>query len=679
MKRKQDIINSLLILIIIIAAHFQLIFKIFYTKWDNLSAFFPYRYTANHFWRAGELPLWDPYQNLGYPMHANPQGYVWYPLTQLFALFGEYSPYFMNLELVLHIFIAALGIYFLFKYLNIINYASLLGAVSFGLSGFITGSSHMIGFTIAAAWLPWVLLYFFKCLRSLDTKNFIILAILGMFQITGSYVAFSIILVYVLFGILTYALIRKQIQNAAPKILRLCLISVPLFLILSSPFLYSIYDSLPYFSRATPLSYDLDNFNRNFSYECFQSLLFPYINSSAKGFENVDVSLANIYVGFLMILSTLTYLIYTKDKNKYALFSCLTLFSLLALGTNTPIHQFFFNLLPGISLFRHPYLYQLYSSIILIYFGCTFLSNHTAVSQKQFKNVLKIGILFLVIIVVASLLKSDLSDFQNYVDHWRTLKEQSPLNKWSHVAIQGTIVTLIYLVVVLTKKHTIRIMSYVIIMDLIIAVQLNAPLNMYYNVPSVNIDQHLSRISNQSLTNQNIDTPIDILSNDNIPKTAGLCVNLNTFTRTTGIDGYNPFIFKTLDSISKTERRDSIAPFALVKPKGATSNLHLGLNTIEFDIIDRTNGACVVQQNYHHNWTASINDNVIDIYPNKYGLIAFDSHNIPGRVRLVYSNTIVRNLFYISTLILFAITISLVALYVIGTYRRLTNIPGHTQ
>jgi hypothetical protein len=216
-------------------------------------------------------------------------------------------------------------------------------------------------------------------------------------------------------------------------------------------------------------------------------------------------------------------------------------------------------------------------------------------------------------------------------------------------------------------------------MDLIIAVQLNAPLNMYYNVPSVNIDQHLSRISNQSLTNQNIDTPIDILSNDNIPKTAGLWVNLNTFTRTTGIDGYNPFIFKTLDSISKTERRDSIAPFALVKPKGATSNLHLGLNTIEFDIIDRTNGAYFVQQNYHHNWTASINDNVIDIYPNKYGLIAFDSHNIPGRVRLVYSNTIVRNLFYISTLILFAITISLVALYIIGTYRRLTNIPGHTQ
>ena len=662
MNRRQDILSSLLIIIVIITAHFQLVFKLFYTKWDNLSAFFPYRYTANHFWRAGELPLWDPYQNLGYPMHANPQGYVWYPITQLFTLVGEYSPYFMNLESVLHICIAAVGVHFLFKFIKHTNMASMIGAVSFGLSGFITGSSHMIGFTIAAAWLPWILLYFLKCLKSLDSKNFVILGILGMFQITGSYVAFSIVLVYVLFGILAYTILRRKMQNALPIILRFCLISAPLFLILSSPFLYSIYDSLPYFSRATPLNYDLDNFNRNFSYECFQSLLFPYINSSAEGFKNVDVSLSNIYIGFLMLISTLAYTLFTKDKHKYALIICLLLFSLLALGTNTPIHQFVFNLLPGISLFRHPYLFQLYSSLILLYFGSTFLSNNAELTLRPFKNILVVGIVFLGVVVVLSLTKSDLGNFHSYLDHWRLLKEQSPLNKWSHIVIQGTILILLYMTLALSKKHTVILILCVSITDLMISVQLNAPLNMYYNEPTKNIDEHLSLISNQDLTNQAINTPLELLSNDRIPKTAGLWVNLNTFTRTTGTDGYNPFIFKTLASISKKEKRDSIAPYALVSAKEGVSNLHLGINTIEFDIIETSTINIVVQQNYHHNWTASLNGKTLNLYPNKYGLIAFDCNNMAGRVCLKYANKWVSIFFCISVLVLITTIIGLIIL-----------------
>lgn len=639
--------NVVFLCVSIIAVHFQLVFKIFYTKWDNLSAFFPYRYTANHFWRAGELPLWDFYQNLGYPMHANPQGYVWYPITQFFAFFGEYSPYFMNLELVLHLCIAAIGVYFLFFYLGIASHASLIAGLSFGLSGFTTGSSHMIGFTIAAAWLPWVLWYVLKCLKEESTQNYVALAMLGFLHVTGAYSAFSVVLLYIVVGIIASHYVKKQVSNPLKTLTKLLVISLPLFALLASPYLYSIFDSLPYFSRATPLSYDPTHFARNFSFECFQSLLFPYINSSKNGFWEVDVSLANIYIGSFLFLGAIGYLLTSKDKNKIILFLALCIFWLLSLGIHTPVHKIAFSLLPGFNVFRHPYLFTLYSTLLLIYMGARYLST----AHLHTKTLLKIGLVFILIIVLIALPAADFSLYSTFWDAWYSLQEKSPLNKYSHIAMQGIVLVLLFsaMLCIKSKKHTALVV--IVLVDLALAVQLNGPLTMYYNVPTAAIDAHLSKISNPSLTNQAAYTPLGVLSNKTIENTAGLWVNLNTFTRTTGVDGYNPFIFKTLADLSKQTLADSIAFFGLVRGEGV-HQLKLGYNSIEFEIESEKSQTLTIQQNYHHRWFATVNQIPVELSPNAYGLITLKTPSKEiGTVRLVYDNRALRILFVISSLI----------------------------
>ena len=227
-------------------------------------------------------------------MHANPQGYVWYPFTWLFGLWGEYSPYCMNLELVLHIFIAGLGMYFFLKNANISTLIAFCGAVVYSQSGFVSGTSHMIGFTIGAAWLPWCLLLIKKVWYHRSMVYTLGLAMVFYFQITGAYVAFSLILAYISIAYIIYLYLYHKRQLPSHVVTSMLSVAVLLALLIS-PFVYSIIDSMPYFSRASSLIYSPTVFQGNFSWQSFQTFLVPYIIRAKEGIANVDVSM-NQYI-----------------------------------------------------------------------------------------------------------------------------------------------------------------------------------------------------------------------------------------------------------------------------------------------------------------------------------------------------------------------------------------------
>src|SRR5210317_1108262 len=171
MRISQNLKYILLLLSTTLLGYFQLAFFVFHTKWDNLSAFFTYKYTAGWWWINGHIPLWDPYQNLGYPMHANPQGYVWYPITWLLNLPNGYSLYSLNIEVVFHLFLGAVGVFFLSQQFKVDKKWSFTSGVAYSFSGFALGTSHMIGFTIAYCWLPWVLLFTSLWLKDQSIRN----------------------------------------------------------------------------------------------------------------------------------------------------------------------------------------------------------------------------------------------------------------------------------------------------------------------------------------------------------------------------------------------------------------------------------------------------------------------------------------------------------------------------
>ena len=398
-------------------------------------------------------------------------------------------------------------------------------------------------------------------------------------QLTGAYTAFSIVLVYIFIVLgVYYILTSKSKLKTFLFSLKVAFTCSVLTLFISGPYLYSIYDSLEYFSRASPLDYDPNNFSSNFNWQCFQSLFAPYIISASQGFKGIDVSMANIFISLPGLAFVFYY--FTKSKKtvkKIFLTLATSGAALLMLGNNTPIHKWSTIVIPGFDLFRHPYLFGVYVTFGLILcasFGIkNFLSNYT--KPKISKFILAIPILLFLTLAY----KTNFCDFSSYLEHWHNLRERSPLNNYGHVIIQiGSSYILFMIFYFLFKKYGyhVKVISVYILLELFIAIQLNGPLNMYYNIPSKNIEDYVNEQGNVSLTNQETNTPLSSLQNRNITPTVGLWSNLNTFKRTTGIDGYNPFIFRSTEVLQKSPLYPGVISNGLVyssEPEGHKSSL----------------------------------------------------------------------------------------------------------
>lgn len=638
----------ILLTVVVVLAYGQLSFFVFPTKWDNLSAFFAYKYTAVSWWNSGHIPFWDPYQNLGYPMHANPQGYVWYPISWL-SKWGGYTVYDLNLETVLHLLLATWGAYRVAFHHTSSKVSSLLGALAYGLSGFAVGTSHMIGFTIGLAWLPWLYWCYVSFLKQPNLQTSINLVLVLYMQITGAYVAFSIILGYWLLAIFLYYLATKKLDNLR-GIGIYGAVSLVLVLALCSPYIYSIYDSLPYFSRATSLDYDPKLFAGNFSWECFGSYLFPYINSSSTGFSGVDVSLSNIFIGTIPLM--LAIYGWTKlKKRKYIILITLVLFFLLALGNNTPIHQFAFNYIPGFSYFRHPYLFTLYSTFIGTMLAALGLSKIRA--QQIHPKVLVVVTVSIGIILILSYTSGNFEVWQSFKQDFFSLSEKSPLNKFGHIAIQLSITTTFILLGVWALiYYKPKLLLLAVSLELISCIQLVAPLNLYYNLPIQDVKQFVDG-SPTTLTNQSINQPLHSFRKDSLPFTPGIWTNRGTFAKVTEPDGYNPFVFSSFSKLKESNELDSILNQGMVTGSNGVSlsNLVIGHNQLSFDVSCQRQSTIHIHQNYHHNWKVQyVSD--ITLYRDEYGFIELSIPSGSRTITLEYSNTTIRILHYVSVILL---------------------------
>jgi len=106
---------------------------------------------------GGSLPLWDPYQFLGYPFLSNPQVAFFYPATWLALIFPVNIA--ISWYIALHIWLSATGMFFFVRQMGGSWLASLLAAIIFGFSGFTAAriwAGH-IGLLATFAWLPWLL------------------------------------------------------------------------------------------------------------------------------------------------------------------------------------------------------------------------------------------------------------------------------------------------------------------------------------------------------------------------------------------------------------------------------------------------------------------------------------------------------------------------------------------
>src|SRR5262249_13194778 len=122
---------------------------------DIVRTFVPARVALRDALAAGEMPVWNPRWFAGQPMAANPMYEAFYPV-QLRPLLVPDAPYGFGLEFVLHIAIAATGMFFFLRSLDLPPPVAAFGAVSFAFGGVALSFSNLPTVLAGLVWYPWL-------------------------------------------------------------------------------------------------------------------------------------------------------------------------------------------------------------------------------------------------------------------------------------------------------------------------------------------------------------------------------------------------------------------------------------------------------------------------------------------------------------------------------------------
>ncbi|HEX6086131.1 MAG TPA: YfhO family protein [Thermoanaerobaculia bacterium] len=132
---------------------------------------------------SGEFPHWNRWIGGGQPLAANPAYQLFYPPAWL-VLLPDFT-YGFNLFVLLHLYIAAWGMYALLRSMDAGPPASAAAALSFAL-GAVVAVHDFLPVLATLAWLPWTCLYARRFLRDGARRDFALAALfLGVQVLLG--------------------------------------------------------------------------------------------------------------------------------------------------------------------------------------------------------------------------------------------------------------------------------------------------------------------------------------------------------------------------------------------------------------------------------------------------------------------------------------------------------------
>jgi hypothetical protein len=178
-RKPRSIIGDLPVFLILLLAALGFFWRILFTPdaWkpagggDLVSFLFPtYRFAAASL-HAGTLPLWNPHLYGGAPFLADMQtGLLYPPNLLLFLLAPGFSYKTMEWLSVLNIVMGGVFAYLCLRYLEphrpLRRSAALLGAIAYMFSSLFIVHFGNLNLIAVAAWLPLILLLFWRSLRS---------------------------------------------------------------------------------------------------------------------------------------------------------------------------------------------------------------------------------------------------------------------------------------------------------------------------------------------------------------------------------------------------------------------------------------------------------------------------------------------------------------------------------
>ena len=640
----------LLIAIVVIVALYPLSFLLHIPKWDSVRGYLPYRFFISDYMQDGHLPLWNPFQRLGYPGYSDLQSGCWYPVMWLLMLFGQYDITSLVAEVVITFVIAGWGMFQLSSWMHQCNRTALVLAISYALSGFMVGSAQLLVFLIGMAWLPWILWAFLRVLQGGGARYSALLAFCLMCNITGASPAFTIVLLYALPSIAVYQLVRSENRTSFLKhFLFQGAITLTLLLLLLAPFIVSFVDFMTYFNRNGKLPYEAITLNP-FVWSDYLSFFFPYsVISTHEMFQVTDLSLRNAYVGIAGIVFFIMTLFFARQtKWFWGLVAVVLVSMILALGDFSGIYKAIYHL-PGFGLFRHPAFFRGYGMLgILLMAGFSmpkWLDGKLLVPRHGM--VVSMALLVICMGIAWSITTPELIQ--------KTLVEilhegEFPSHGFgSQLFVNAAILLfLVVLAVMVTKGFALtrfNALMMFVVLDLFIQTRLSAPTTLYHSVDYSETRDYFNSVEQLPAHDQCCNsTPMKMLDESAaILKTSALVSNVSTFNKRISSVGENPLRFRAFDQAKDSgllawvlenplmyfpERicsdGDSIGPGCIFNTSVHLDNIgrecrlesaRVGYNCYEASVDNPTEVErwLVLNANYHHLWKAQINGTSLPI------------------------------------------------------------------
>jgi len=710
---KSEIVNILIILIVTLLSFWEITFGKYSLKWDFLDISYPWRYFISESIRNFELPLWNPFQNLGFAQYSDAQ--TWYPVTLIISILTGYNIYTANYEFTFHLFVAGLGMYYFSKHFITNKNISLLVAISYMLSGFFISNAQHFGWIVSATWIPWIIWSYFNVIK---TKNitYILFFVLSLFMlISGGYIAYFINIAYFLLFCFLYHIIKNLIQKKYSEIFSLTkanVIILILFLIISSGVIYSIAEVQQLVHRGAGVTLERALIG-SFSVEGLLTFFFPFATYyRTDNFWNADLALVNIYIGLFTII-ILLFSVFRFRKIKEFLLLFIGLLALTAsLGSITPVREFLYNYVPLFNFFRFPSLFRVFTVICFTILSGISLQNISE-NLKSIKLLnIFIGfivVLYLILIIFLKIENTEINyntssiyEYLNQINLKQTILIQSVIQLFLLISFLIVFYVLKYMrrVNIDNKLYIILIVTFGIV-DIFIAAKLNSPLSVYGNdsLKKAIYTEVKKQPEGFPIPDLNINI-VDITDVGNINI---LWRNLNIFYKKTSCRGRNPYQYKNfilleeseyykdilnnplvyiaqnfysytenIDSVFFEQNKNNIAfldsiPENIIKNDSIIYNIEItdySANKIETEVTANKNSILVFVQNFVPGWKAYVNEKEVEIFYVNYSLCGINIPQGTNKVEFKFQPKIVIILFFVSEISFFILLIFTIILFI---------------
>ncbi len=547
-------------LIVAIVGYWQISFLKYSVTHDMINCWIPWRHYISESLQSGAFPFWNPYQQLGYPIHADLQGPSWYLESLILGSTIGQSNYVVQLLFVFYAFMAGMGMYFLSLCFHENKKVAFITGVCYMLSGFFVAHVQHFYAVIGAAWLPFIILNYYKMHVTKSYKYAIYTSLFLFFNLTGGNHTFTFILAYLFLAIGGYfiiAAIREKKKEIVFQLLKLNALFVFLTTALSTVVLVVFFQVKPYIDRLSGMDYKSASVNP-LSPQSLLSLFVPFSTVNSVDFFNTDQSMCNVYIGIIILPFIILALIRSKTGIEKVLLGFAFVCLLASFGSYTPVHKILYSVFPFMNLFRFPSYFSLFTILVLLLLGgkqLAFTLSSFVISKDKLVKIISVLIGLMMILLVIAFIKNDSASFFFFADYETIFDFIKAASLYQNIILQGSIqllflIALLFTIIKAAEKYRLTIITLFVVVDMITATQLN--------IAYVGFSQTSPKELHDYVASLPKGFPIPVMNNisentEEIGQKHGLYRNTSVFHKRISADVFNSFCFKNqvmmLDSL----------------------------------------------------------------------------------------------------------------------------------